>query len=281
MTWRTEDVTGGDSLNEKTPIISGMDAILDGSVVQNRHVLFLYTSLVNKYAIQASFLASSGEDEKLLYITEKEPCTVVNKFGLGRELQVIHPENTGSLETTGKFRIIIDGVLSHEKIENLTGNKNNISLCMYDISRLSNERLRTFAAIHDRLILNTPDMTVLSSGIFEKFNTADETIERLVKEYLDIVVLALVAGKPMCGTDIMDIVHRNFNVLLSPGTIYPLLHRLKKEGLLECDCSIKKKVYKPAEGSEAHIRDILGGHLLANEFLNGFLKSNVFEVKRI
>ncbi|MFZ2411183.1 MAG: PadR family transcriptional regulator [Candidatus Methanoperedens sp.] len=266
-------------MNKKSP--SGIDAVLTGSLVKSRHVLFLYTSLVNKYAIQASFLASSCEDENLLYITEKEPCTVVNKFELGHELRVIHPEDTGSLETTGKFRIIIDGVESHEKIENLTENKNNISLCMYDISRLSNERLRKFAAIHDRLILNTPDTTVLSSGIFEKFNTADETIERLVKEYLDIVVLALVAGKPMCGTDIMDIVHRNFNVLLSPGTIYPLLHRLKKDGLLECDCSIKKKVYKPAEGSEAHIRDILGGHLLANEFLNGFLKSNVFEVKKI
>jgi DNA-binding PadR family transcriptional regulator len=105
----------------------------------------------------------------------------------------------------------------------------------------------------------------------------DATIERFVKEYLDIVVLALIAGKPMCGTDILDIVHRNFNVLLSPGTIYPLLHRLKKEGLLECECSIKKKVYKPAKGSEANIQRILNEHSLANEFLNDFLKSRNLE----
>ncbi len=268
-------------MNEKTATISGIDAILDGAIVQSNHILFLYTSLVNKYAVQASFLASSGENEHLLYITETEPRTVVNKLELGRELQFIHPENIGSLKTTDKLRMIIDGVESHERLESLAGNKNNTALCMYDLSTFPRERLRTFVASHDRLILNTPDLTVLSSGIFERFNAADETIERLVKEYLDIVILALVAGKPMCGTDIMDIVHRNFNVLLSPGTIYPLLHRLKKDGLLECDCSIKKKVYKPAKGSEAHIRDILGGHLLANEFLNGFLKSNVFEVKRI
>jgi DNA-binding PadR family transcriptional regulator len=100
----------------------------------------------------------------------------------------------------------------------------------------------------------------------------DATVERFVKEYLDIVILALIAGKPMCGTDILDIVHRNFNVLLSPGTIYPLLHRLKKEGLLEYECSIKKKVYKPARGSEANIRRILEEHSQANEILNDFLK---------
>jgi hypothetical protein len=58
-------------------------------------------------------------------------------------------------------------------------------------------------------------------------------------------------------------------------------HKLKKEGLLECDCNIKKKVYKPAKGSEGHIRDILDGHLLANEFLSGFVKSTTSEVNRI
>lgn len=111
----------------------------------------------------------------------------------------------------------------------------------------------------------------------EKLDAADATIERFVKEYLDIVVLALVASKPMCGTDILDIVHRNFNVLLSPGTIYPLLHRLKEEGLLECECSIKKKVYKPARGSEANIRRILDEHCSTNEFLSDFLKSRSSE----
>lgn len=267
-------------MNTKQPVVRGIDAILEGAIVESRHVLFLYTSLVNKYAIQASFLASSCENEQLLYITEKEASVVMNQFDLGQELLVIHPENIGSLGTTENLRIIIDGIESHEKLHDLTGNENNIAMCMYDLSRLPGEKVRELAACHNRLILNTPDMAVLSSGLFDRRDHADVTIDRLVREYLDIVILALVAGKPMCGTDIMDIVHRNFNVLLSPGTIYPLLHRLKKEGLLECDCNIKKKLYKPAKGSEGHIRDILDGHLLANEFLNGFVKSNTSEVNR-
>ncbi len=273
--------TGETELNTKPPIVPGIDAILEGACVKSRHALFLYTSLVNKYAIQASFLSSSHKGEHLLYITEKEASAVRNQFDLGQELLVIHPDNIGSLKTTDNLRIIIDGIESHEKLNSLTGNEKNTALCMYDLSRLPAQMVRELAAGHSRLILNTPDMAVLSSGLFDRSGTADETIDRLVKEYLDIVILALVAGKPMCGTDIMDIVHRNFNVLLSPGTIYPLLHKLKKEGLLECDCNIKKKVYKPAKGSEGHIRDILDGHLLANEFLSGFVKSTTSEVNRI
>jgi DNA-binding PadR family transcriptional regulator len=115
----------------------------------------------------------------------------------------------------------------------------------------------------------------------KQLDAADATIERFVKEYLDIVVLSMIAGKPMCGTDIQDIVHRNFNVLLSPGTIYPLLHRLQREGLLECECSIKKKVYRPARGSEANIRHIIEKHSMASEFLSDFIRSGSLEVKAI
>jgi hypothetical protein len=218
--------TGETELNTKIPIAQGIDAILEGAIVKSRHALFLYTSLVNKYAIQASFLASSRADDKLLYITEKDPSAVQNQFDLGQELLVIHPGNIGSLTTTDNLRIIIDGVESHEKLNSLTGNEKNTVLCMYDLSRLPAQMVGELAAGHSRLILNTPDMAVLSSGLFDRSGSADETIDRLVREYLDIVILALVAGKPMCGTDIMDIVHRNFNVLLSPGTIYPLLHKL-------------------------------------------------------
>ncbi len=106
-----------------------------------------------------------------------------------------------------------------------------------------------------------------------KSTVADETVERFVKEYLDIIILALIARKPMCGTDIMDIIHRDFNVLLSPGTIYPLLHRLRVEGLLECEYRIKKKIYRPAKG--VNIRSILEGHRATNENLNNFLKLEV------
>lgn len=269
----------------KKPVTFGMDAILTGSLVQSKHVLFLYTSGVNKYAVQSLFFAMSSNDEKPVYVTYEQPELIVNKFE-NLDLSVIRPENAGLLKIMGdRLRIIMDMALVdygreatemaeylcvHKRLEEfLTENKNNIALCMYDLSKLEPEFIQKLVASHDRLILNTPDITFLSG---EKLDAVDATIERFVRDYLDIVVLALISSKPMCGTDILDIIHRNFNILLSPGTIYPLLHRLKEEGLLECECSVKKKVYKPAKGSEANIRRMLDEYSLANELLNDFLK---------
>lgn len=257
-------------------ISAGIDAILDGALVQSRHVLFLYTSNVNRYAIQSSFFAMSNKDEHLLYITDEEPGLIMSKFEVFCPgLSILHPENMDYLKMmSGRLRILMDGVSTHQRLEEfLSGNKNSIALCMYNLAALPYEQIQKLADSHDRMILSTPDMTLLSAAFFDKYNIADATIERFVREYLDVVVLALIAGKPMCGTDIIDSVHKNFNVLLSPGTIYPLLHRLKKEGLLRCEYGVKKKVYKPAKDSTANIRNILNEHLLANEIINGFLTS--------
>jgi len=269
--------------NNTFTIPPGIDAILTGSLALSRHILFLYTSRINKYAVQSSFFAMSGKDEELMYVTGEQPELIMKMFEKNINISVIRPENMGVVRTmNGKQRIIMDMSSikgGHDKLEELLGeNQNNIALCMYDISLLAPEKIQKLASCHDRLILNTPDITVLSG---KKLDAADATVERFVKEYLDIVVLALIAGKPMCGTDILDIVHKNFNVLLSPGTVYPLLHRLKNEGLLECECSIKKKVYRPARGSEASIRQIIEKHSMASEFLSDFIKSRSLEVNAI
>ena len=119
-------------------------------------------------------------------------------------------------------------------------------------------------------------MTILSSSSFKNLNIEYSTIERFVKEYIDIIVLSLIASRPMCGIEILDVIHREFNVLLSPGTVYPLLHKMKNKGLLEREYIIKKKIYKITRGNEKNIRNILDEHLMANEFLNEFLKSTVW-----
>jgi len=220
-------------------------------------------------------------DEKLIYVTD-EKVEQENNSGSHSNLHfsVISPKNIDSLKAfKGKLRIIIDDAAVHEKVEELTAknNNNNTILCMFDLSKLEPEKIKKLVSSHDRLILNTPDITILSGETLKKSDFRDATVERFVKDYLDIVVLALIASRPMCGMDILDTVHKNFNVLLSPGTIYPLLHKLKKERLLECECGLKKKMYRPASGSEENIRNILDKHRHANEFLNGFLSSKDLE----
>lgn len=266
---RKEHLRIAGDMNEKS-FAAGIDAVLTGSLIQSRHVLFLYTSHVNSQAIRSFFFAVSNHHQEIVHVT--------SEMAAGENLPVIPPENIDDLGTMGsRLGITMDMAFdkegaTHKKLEEfLRKNKNSTALCMCDLSRLEPERLRMLVASHDRLILSTPNITVLSGDV------SDATIERFVKDYLDMVVLALIASKPMCGIDILDIIHKNFNVLLSPGTVYPLLHRLKEKGLLECEHGFKRKIYRPARGSEANIRSILDEHLTANEFLNEFLKSRGME----
>lgn len=67
--------------------------------------------------------------------------------------------------------------------------------------------------------------------------------ERHVKAFLDLLVLALLEDKPRCGYDILAIIHRKFNVLLSPGTLYPLLYALEKRGFIEGQVQNRRRNY--------------------------------------
>lgn len=70
---------------------------------------------------------------------------------------------------------------------------------------------------------------------------------RHVKAFLDLLVLALLEDHPQCGYDILAVIHRKFNVLLSPGTLYPLLYALEKKGLIEARTHDRRKNYVISE----------------------------------
>lgn len=61
----------------------------------------------------------------------------------------------------------------------------------------------------------------------------ERIVTRHVKGFLDIVVLAMLNDKPMYGYKLIAAVHKEFGVLLSPGSLYPLLHSLEDNKLIE------------------------------------------------
>ena len=71
----------------------------------------------------------------------------------------------------------------------------------------------------------------------------DELNGHLVKSFLDIIVLMLLRDSPQHGYRIIAKIHKQFGVLLSPGTLYPLLYGLEKEGWVEVTDVDRKKVY--------------------------------------
>jgi len=257
----------------------------DTSVKGVNHTLHLYTSKVDKYTIQRAFLISTRNDEKAVYVTTDDPTSLIPEFNSTNvELKIIKPEEIKHLENEKncKLRIIIDAgsipnqkhaeVEERESYLNELSKKHSINcLCTYDVSKLNPDIIKQLAMHHNQLRLTTSDLTMLSGDLLDKSKLSDDSIEKMVKDNLETIILALLQKKPMCGTDIIGTIHLEFNVLLSPGTIYPLLQSLKEKGLLTSEKYGKAKMYAPARDAELKIRSIINERIQARKLLNHYL----------
>lgn len=80
-------------------------------------------------------------------------------------------------------------------------------------------------------------------------------IENQVKRQLDLIILSLLAKRAMCGKGIKKEIFTKFGVILSSGTIYPTLYKLKSQNLLECREGIKTKRYNVKEEAWEILRE--------------------------
>lgn len=270
------------------------------SVAGIKHVLHLYAPTVNKYLIHANFLLNGNE--KTAYVSGEEPEKITKKFEQFKvNFSVIPPTNMN--EIFGFKKILIDGAsISPEIIESLKeGHRKKIGeeiiakkylehnkrerylaenfkghsiLCTYDISKLSPRKIKILVEQHDKLILTTDSATIVSSRSFlDKRLLGSSLIDGFVKRELETIILALLTKKSMCGRDIKMKIYKNFNVLLSSGTLYPMLHKLQKDNLLKCRHMIKTKIYAIAD--EKDVRKILNDHMQVKNFLNNFIELNI------
>jgi PadR family transcriptional regulator PadR len=71
--------------------------------------------------------------------------------------------------------------------------------------------------------------------------------EELVRGNIEVIVLSLIASKPLHGYAIILEVRRRFGVYFGPSTIYPLLNSLEKSGLVKYEFNVAngklRKVY--------------------------------------
>lgn len=95
--------------------------------------------------------------------------------------------------------------------------------------------------------------------IVSKIETLSEMRERIVRCFLDIIILTnlLSLKKPMGGYDVMDFIHKEFNILLSSGTIYSFLYSLERDSLIKGADSGRKRVYMLTEKGKNKIRTLL------------------------
>lgn len=106
-----------------------------------------------------------------------------------------------------------------------------------------------------------------------ELDAASGPFQSLVRADLENVILALVIKQPMCGIDMIKTIHARFGLLLSPGTIYPLLHDLERQGLVRHSKGTKTKIYAPAKGMKEKICSMLRERVRIRNLLNQLLLS--------
>jgi len=83
---------------------------------------------------------------------------------------------------------------------------------------------------------------------------------RIIKNFLDILVLAELRNGPMSGYDVIAFIHNKFRLLVSSGTVYSMLYALERDGLIAGVWNQRKRVYKLTEKGEETIKAIMSAN---------------------
>jgi DNA-binding PadR family transcriptional regulator len=101
-----------------------------------------------------------------------------------------------------------------------------------------------------------------------KSEIVEETEKSMIKNFLDIIVLAeLRKSSPLSGYDVLELIHKKFDVLISSGTIYSLLYSMERKGLIKGELTEGKRVYALTEKGT----DAISAFLKSKEELQRFL----------
>ena len=255
----------------------------------SNHILHLYTSGVDKYAIHKGFMISSQKGKTAVYVTDCDDTSVIREFEpVDGELKIVRSNEVtklGKLKKGNLYVIIDAGSILGQKdrdvdereafLNELCEKHGSSCLCTYDVTKLSPERIQQLAGYHAQLRLTTSDLTILSGYPLEQSKLSDDALKKIVKDNLETILLALIQRKTMCGTEIIGNIHLKFHVLLSPGTIYPLLHSLDERGLITAKIYGKEKAYAPVDSAKTKIERLVDEQIQARKLLTHYLQQEI------
>ncbi|MGD0646100.1 MAG: hypothetical protein ABSA75_14445 [Candidatus Bathyarchaeia archaeon] len=274
---------------EMFPLSSKPQLPTEAGCKGSNHILHLYTPVVDKYAIHRGFLMSSRNSKGTVYATGCDDTSIFRELeSMDGKLKIIKPNEVreiGKLEKCDLSIIIDAGSILGQNdrdiderevfLNELCKKHGSSCLCTYDVTKLSPERIQQLARYHAQLRLTTSDLTILSGYPLEQSKLSDDALKKMVKDNLETILLALLHRKTMCGTEIIGTIHLKFHVLLSPGTIYPLLHSLDERGLITAKSYGKEKAYASVDGAKPKIERLVDEQIQARKLLTHYLQQEI------
>jgi DNA-binding PadR family transcriptional regulator len=155
----------------------------------------------------------------------------------------------------------------------------------FNFDFLDQETLSGIWGMHDKVIVSTKNLTSFSFPILPSEKKPEvqiiskEAMDQCVKKFFDIVILAMLLKKPLCGFDVIKEIVQNFGVLLSQGTVYPYLYSLERKDYLESEIKSdnKTKIYSLTEKGKAFAEKKVKEHALAQKRIIENILGDIFE----
>ena len=109
----------------------------------------------------------------------------------------------------------------------------------------------------------------------------NKILERHLKAFLDIVILAILNRGSMHGYMIIAAIHKEFGILLSPGSLYPLLHCLEDDKLIESTLDRGKIVYHVTPAGKEKFGKAFAAYNFSIQKMSRFVKTHESSPKLI
>ena len=85
--------------------------------------------------------------------------------------------------------------------------------------------------------------------------------KKVLLSLLDVIILQSVKKKPKSGPDIIKQIDKEFNILFSTGTLYPVLDKLKYQKLIKNKGKDKRRLFIITKAGN-NVRILLTNHYL-------------------
>ncbi len=95
---------------------------------------------------------------------------------------------------------------------------------------------------------------------------------RIIRDFLDLLVLAELHNGPMSGYDVITFIHSKFHLLFSSGTVYSKLYSLERNGLISGSSNQRKRMYRLTDKGEETMKAIMNASDKIQYFMSSLLK---------
>lgn len=94
---------------------------------------------------------------------------------------------------------------------------------------------------------------------------------RLVKSFMDMLVLSKLNERPMSGYDIISSIYGEFHILPGSGSVYSLLYSMERKGLIRGTWVERRRIYTLTPKGQESINAALSSYEKIQDFITTLL----------